>query len=80
MNYVEPFSKSETISLVGYDDETETMEVQFRTKGGSLSYRYAQVPKSVAEALVKAESAGTFFHANVKGRYHFEKLQKPKAE
>ncbi len=80
MNYVEPFSKSETIALVGYDADTEVMEVQFRTKAGILPYLYSLVPKAVAEGLVKAESPGTFFHANVKGRYLFQKLPSKKAE
>jgi hypothetical protein len=80
MNYVEPFSKSETIALVGYDESTEVMEVQFRTRTGVLSYLYSLVPKSVAEGLVKAESPGAFFHGNVKGRYLFQKLPTPKAE
>jgi hypothetical protein len=80
MRYVEPFNKSETIALIGYDQDTEDMEVQFRARKGILSYVYSAVPKPIAEALVKAESPGTFFHANVKGLYPFRKLPTPQAE
>jgi len=79
MRYVEPFNKSETIALVGYDQDTEAMEVQFRARKGIISYVYASVPKTVAETLVKAESPGTYFHRYVKGLYACEKLP-PKAE
>jgi len=79
MIYVEPYNKSETIAAVGYDKDTEAMEVQFVTKRGVLSYLYSLVPKAVAEGLVTAESPGTYFHANVKGKYIFQKLP-PKAE
>jgi hypothetical protein len=74
MIYVEPLNKSETIAIVGYDKDTEAMEVQFVTKKGVLSYVYSSVPKLVAEALVKAESPGTYFHRYIKGLYPYQKL------
>jgi KTSC domain-containing protein len=80
MIYVEPLQKSETIAVVGYDVETSTLEVHFKALGGTRRYRYAEVPKKIAETLVKADSPGAYFHRYVKNVYRYESIPSPKAE
>lgn len=55
---------STNIKLIGFKDGA--LFVQFQ-KGPV--YRYDAVPEVVYEALVSAESAGQFLHANIKGKY-----------
>lgn len=62
---------SSNIASVGYDAETQTMEVEF-TNGNV--YQYFDVPQPVYEELVEAESAGRFLNAQVKGVYRFARL------
>lgn len=55
----------------GYDRPSRTLFVAF--KGGAL-YAYRDVPRSVFEGLLAAESKGQYFHRIVKGAYEFVKL------
>jgi hypothetical protein len=50
--------ESSAIASIGYDDETETLEVEFTS--GTV-YRYLRVPASVAAAFVDADSRGKYF-------------------
>jgi hypothetical protein len=56
--------QSSALSSIGYDAETETLEVEFTS--GSV-YRYLHVPSVVAAELRNAESRGRYFDAFVKG-------------
>lgn len=47
----------------------ETGDVVMRTKDGH-SYEVNDVPREVYEAWLKAPSAGTFFHQNIKDQYN----------
>jgi len=49
-----------------YDESTETMHVRFKS-GETVGYR--GVPKTVFEALVKAESFGKYMRDHIIGRY-----------
>ena len=77
--------KSSNIASVGYSDRTETLEVAFLAEGdkqraevrkeeGAI-YRYMGVPPQVHDALMKAESKGKYFHANIRDRYPFDKVR-----
>ena len=66
-----PVANSSNIASVGYDPETQTMEVEF-TNGNV--YQYFDVPQAVYEELMRAESAGTFLNAQVKGVFRYTKL------
>ena len=57
---------SKNLAEVGYDTETEVLEIAFR-KGGV--YQYFNVPKVMHERLMQADSVGTFFNAEIKGHY-----------
>jgi hypothetical protein len=51
---------------VGYHERSAILELEF--EGGRL-YQYFDVPKSVYESLLQAESIGRFVNARVKGVY-----------
>lgn len=63
--------ESSNVRAVGYDAETETLEVEFH---GGGAYAYDAVPPEVHEALMVAGSVGRYFNANVKSTYTFRKL------
>ena len=54
------------ITRATYDPETETMSVQFTS--GRI-YDYPDVPISVYNGLLEADSPGSYFHANIRGVY-----------
>jgi hypothetical protein len=62
---------SSNLSAVSYDPVTLTLEVAFRHGG---VYKYFDVPAAIYESLMKASSIGSFFAANIKNSYRFEKL------
>jgi len=64
--------KSSNLKSVGYDPETETLEVEF--KAGTV-YRYADVPAEVHAALMAAESVGSYYARNVRGKFESEKVE-----
>lgn len=57
--------KSSVIASVGYD-ERGRLEVEFHN---GRVYSYSEVPSSVYEELVTAESVGKFFNENVRPHY-----------
>ena len=61
---------SSTIQKAEYDNLLDTLDIHFRSGG---VYQYVGVPRSVFTELTQAESAGKYFHANVKGKYEFLK-------
>jgi hypothetical protein len=70
------FSKlnSSNIASAAWNDGTLTLTY---VHGGS--YRYTAVPWNVYNDLVAAESAGKFFHANIKGKGKYEYEKAPDA-
>ncbi len=56
---------SSNISSVGYDQDSQTLEVEFL--GGGV-YQYFQVPSSVYEEFMSASSKGRYHHQNIKSR------------
>ena len=65
-----PVSSSH-LSSVGYDQNTLTLEIQF--KDGSV-YQYFDVPEMVHQQLMQADSKGTFLQASIKNNYRYTKL------
>jgi len=37
-------------------------------------YQYKDIPEKVSIAMGEAESAGSFLHQNIKGKYHYEQV------
>jgi len=67
MNTIE----SSNIAAVGYDVETETLQVEFNN--GSL-YQYFNVPEHIYQGLFSADSVGTFLAQNIKGSYRYSRV------
>lgn len=57
---------SSAIQSVGYDSNTQTLEVEFVS--GSV-YDYLNVPEDEHDAMMNSESQGKYFNANIKGRF-----------
>lgn len=55
--------QSTQIKSVGYDEKTSTLEIEFHR--GKI-YQYHPITKEGYEAMMKAESPGKFFHANIR--------------
>lgn len=60
--------KSSTIRAVGYDQASQTLEVEFHQGG---VYQYFEVPEFIFRALMLASSKGVFFNRNVEDRYAY---------
>jgi len=61
--------KSSALASAGYDAETGTLEVEFRS--GAI-YRYANVPEALYVALVEGDSPGRFFAYHIRDAFPFE--------
>jgi hypothetical protein len=62
--------ESALIRSVGYDPTASILEVELIEIG--RVYRYFDVPYSVAEELMSAESKGAYFNEHVRDMYAFE--------
>ena len=61
---------SSDIASIGYDDATQTLEIEFKATG---VYRYFSVPKSVSDELAATPSPGKYFLQHIKGKFAWEK-------
>ena len=57
---------SSNVSSVGYDPDTQTLEVEFNT--GSV-YSYEGVPQAEYDNLLSAQSVGSYFARNIRNVY-----------
>lgn len=62
--------ESSNIDSVGYDADNKRLTIRFLT---GKTYHYNGVDPGTLDEFMKAESKGKFFHANIKGKYEFEK-------
>lgn len=62
---------SSNLSSVGYDPETETLEVEFLN--GSV-YQYFNVPEIMYERLMQESSKGKFLNAYIKNAFPFSRV------
>ncbi len=65
--------KSSTLASVGYDAEQKYLDVEF-VQGGL--YRYFDVPRYKFKRLMKSESRGKFFIAEIKDNYRSDRISK----
>lgn len=65
----EPVTSSTVVS-VGYDSNTQTLEVEF--KNGV--YQYYNVPQTIYEQMMMAESVGKFLNSYIKPAYPYAKI------
>lgn len=71
--------KSSNIAATGYDPETKTLAVQFRS-GKGATYHYADVPEQVYKEMCDAQSVGSYLNKNVVGKYVHTKIDPPQEE
>ena len=62
---------STNLQSVGYDERTQTLEVQFAS--GRL-YQYYGVPANMHEQLMQAPSKGQFFNTYIRRSYPFSRV------
>jgi len=62
---------SSNISEVGYDPDTQTLEVLFTN--GNI-YQYFDIPQTVYESLMSSGSVGQFLSKEIKGNYRYARL------
>jgi hypothetical protein len=58
--------RSTAIAYASYDDETQALEIEF-TNG--RSYTHDNVPRQVYDALIAANSPGSYYNAQIRDRY-----------
>lgn len=62
---------SSNIASVGYDESSQTLEVEFNS--GAI-YEYYGVPECIFQELVGASSVGGYFAQRVKNTYGFSRI------
>lgn len=62
---------SSNLATVGYDEEKEILEIEFNHGG---VYEYYDVPKEEYEALMNANSLGSYFFHNIRDGYEYSKI------
>lgn len=58
--------KSSNIAAIGHDAETGKLHVQFKSGG---TWVYDDVPAETHAAMTNADSVGSYFHKNIKGKF-----------
>lgn len=62
---------STNIASIGYDQPTETLEVEFLN---STIYQYFNVPMNMYEQLMQAGSKGKFLNTYIKNAYPYSRV------
>lgn len=62
---------SSNVASVGYDVESETLEVEFRS--GDV-YQYSGVPESEYNGLMASGSVGAYLNARIKNAYSYTRV------
>lgn len=72
-----PEVKSSNVRAVEYNDDARELTVSFKT---GATYLYSEVPRSIYDAMLSAESVGGYFAAHVRGKFESIKLEPAHAE
>ena len=63
---------SSNLESVGYEKSSMTLEIEFKNGG---IYQYFNVSEDIFEALMNANSHGSYFHANIRnGGFDYKKV------
>jgi hypothetical protein len=62
---------SSNITSIGYAEDSKILEIEFHNGG---VYQYFNVPKSVYEELMSADSHGKYLNATIKPTYKYCKV------
>lgn len=66
------FVSSSTIASIGYEAQSQTLEVEFKYSG---IYQYFNVPNSIYIGLMNASSHGQYLDINIKkAGYKYKKV------
>lgn len=65
---------SSMIAFIRFDHSTNTLQVEFKN---GKKYNYAEVPLEVWAEALAAESIGTFFNKNIKGKFVGALIEEP---
>ena len=65
------YVSSSNIQSIGYDSQTQTIEVEFLN--GAV-YQYYGVPESLYERLMQESSKGRFLNAYIKNQYPYSRV------
>jgi len=63
--------ESSNLDSVGYDEVNKVLEISFISGG---IYQYIDVEPQVYEGLLYADSAGKYFHRNIKGQFNYKRV------
>lgn len=63
--------ESSNICSIGYDAKKQILEIEFNHGG---IYQYFDVPQSVYNELIDADSHGKYFAINIKNNYKYQKM------
>lgn len=63
---------SSNLKSIGYDEKNQILEVEFRN---ATIYQYKDVPVTVLDELMTAESKGKYFHDKIRERFEFTKIR-----
>ena len=72
-----PFVQSVSIEAVAYDETAHRLRAKFRKDGRVVVYE--NVPQDVYDALIFADSLGTYFREHIEGAYPARVIAKGKA-
>jgi hypothetical protein len=64
--------QSSALRAVGYDGGGATLVITFQN--GS-TYEYSNVPRSVYDELMAADSKGSYFNSYIKGQYSYHRAR-----
>lgn len=62
---------SSNIASIGYDANSQTLEVEFLNGG---VYQYFDVPQYIYDGIMNADSHGQYLAQNIKGAYRYSKV------
>jgi uncharacterized protein len=62
---------SSNIVSIGYDSATETLEVEFAKTG---IYQYYNVPESIHQQFMEADSKGAFLNSHIRNAYPYSRV------
>ena len=62
---------SEMLEYVGYDAKQKILEVVFNS---GERYQYFDVPASVYDELMSAQSIGQYMHRHIIGHYDYQRI------
>ncbi len=66
----QPVSSS-TVRSIGYDRQTETLEIEF---GSGRVYQYYGVPDRLHVEIMQAPSKGQFFNTYIRDQYPYSRV------